>query len=326
MSRFPDLLEHLGGVPVGSATNYAGWWNNETYFVDYDHGSGGDGRSMSTAKRYLENAISSAGAWDTIYIRPKDPTTASGGPDALLPESTTNWTIPYAKHGMNLIGAGSGAGFGALYGTLLQGTATAGATPALYIKAPYVTCENLAFHRGGSNLDTVGVAVKASYTDSGTDQAFQLTFSNCAFVDSDYGAAGKGYGLQLDSVWYSSIFNCTFLDCGYGIELLTTNSVPWGYQIVGCKFQAPAASVLCDIHLPGGVRNIVITECNFDHTVPSGGSPNRYVHAASTASTGIISKCYSGSAATTVGSYFTLNGIQYSQLYGGTNIDIMTNA
>lgn len=326
MSTFPDRLYHMGGVPVASLSRqeYAGWWG-ESYFVDYDYGSdGNNGTSVRTPYKYLAKAISAARKWDVIYIRPREPSTSVGSPTGHLPASTTNWTIPYTKHGLTLIGTNVGAGLGSSYGCLLQGTATAGATPALYIKAPLVTCENLGFHRGGSNLGVTGVAVKASYTDAGTDQAYQLTFSNCSFIDSDYGAGGKSYGLQLDSAWFSSVLNCSFFDCGFGLELKTTNSVPWGCQIIGCQFHAVANNVKCDIHLPGGVKNIVITGCNFDHTIPNAGAPNRYVYAAGTTSTGIISNCYSGAAGATVATYYVLNGIQYSQLYGGSNVDIAT--
>ena len=148
MSTSPDRLFHMGGAPV-SGNPYLGMWGESTYFVDYDNGTtGGSGKTPASASKHLETAISNADANDVIYVRPRTPATTSWDPNYIIPSSTSNWTIPYTKHGLAIIGTGYGRGQGSQFYTYLRGTGTATATPALDINAPWTLIENLSFHDG----------------------------------------------------------------------------------------------------------------------------------------------------------------------------------
>jgi hypothetical protein len=330
LSTFPDGVFQYNGIPVGGG-RYEGMWGRNKFFVDYDNGvDGSSGTSVKSPGKYLQDAIDASGKWDVVYVRPRDPDIANGSPNTHLPEATTNWSISYLKHGLSLIGTGVGYGLASTYGTVLRGTATAGATPALYVKAPLTNIENISFHRGGSTYNPIGVgAVGACVAVIGgsatTNCAYQNTFTNCSFWDNDCGSGGKSVGLHTDDAWFLTINGCQFIDCGWGVTIGASATISQGIRILGTDFMAIPASVQCDIYSNGAVANILISGCNFNHTIPAGGSPNKYI-VFSSASTGMVSNCWTGAAATTVGTNTTLNGVNYSQLYGGNNIDRMTTS
>ena len=331
MSTFPDGVFQYGGQPVGGG-RYEAMWGNKVYFVDYDNGTtGAGGKSPSNAFKYLQDAIDLATTYDVIYIRPRAISdVTAGSPSAHLPKSTTNWSTTSTQQGLSLIGTGVGHSMSSGYGTLLQGTATAGATPALYVKAPLINIENLSFNRGASTYNPIGlgavgacVAVKGS--SDLTSYPFQSTFTNCSFWDNDYGSGSKSVGLYMDDAWYLTIQDCQFIDCGYSIAIGATATVSQGIRILNTDFMGLAADIKCDIYSNGGVANILIANCSFNHVLPTGGSPNQYI-VFSAASTGLVANCWTGAAATTIATNTTLNGVNYSQLYGGNNIDRMTTS
>jgi len=331
MSTVPDLLRHLGGVPVGES-NYLGWWG-KTYFVDNDKSSPGvDGKTPEIAFQHLQSALDVATTYDVIYIRPKAISdVTAGSPQPILPASTTNWSITYTKQGLSLIGTGPGYGMTSTYGTLLKGTATSTATPALYVKAPLTNIENIAFHRGDGSiynplsLGAQGCCVAVEGNSSISSYPFQNTFTNCSFWDNDFGSGSKSHGIYLNDAWFPTLQNCQFVDCGFSIVIGATATTSQGIRILNCDFMGLTADIKCDIYSNGGVANILIDNCNFNHVLPTGGSPNQYI-VFSAASTGLVSNCWTGAAATTIATNTTLNGVNYSQLYGGNNIDRMTTS
>jgi len=84
--------------------------------------------------------------------------------------------------------------------------------------------------------------------------------------------------------------------------------------IRGCDFQGLTADINCDIYSDGGVVNILITDCTFNHVLPTGGTHNLYIKFTSTSS-GIFCNSFMGATATTVGTNTTLNGVTTSGVY-----------
>ena len=99
MSTFPDGVFQYGGQPVGGG-RYEAMWGSKVYFVDYDYGTeGAGGLKPSDPCKYLQDVIDKANPWDVIYVRPRDPAYADGGgANYHLPESTSNWSIPYTAY------------------------------------------------------------------------------------------------------------------------------------------------------------------------------------------------------------------------------------
>jgi hypothetical protein len=275
-------------------------WSGKVWFVDYDHGTtGGSGTKPDDAQINLQTIIDKASAWDTIYIRPRDPDTTGGDPASILPASTSNWDVPYTLTGLSLIGTGGIGSKASQNATRLKGSATVNATPVLYAKAPYMTFENLAFHRGGSTLSGLKLGTGV------TPYAFSSTVNNCLFWK--IGSTATAGALHINS-WHNNILNSYFEECYIGINLDATHANPTGMVIRGCVFGEAAASVSRDITSTGSVLSVVIDNCVFAHAQPSAGGGNLYIYFGA-ASTGIISNCQLATATNTIATAMTNNGV-----------------
>jgi len=312
MSVFPDKVYEFGGKPVSGG--YGGMWPAETvWFVDYDNGTtGAGGKKPSNAFKYLDTALSNALHGDVIYIRPRAPEAGAAGagpyyggdPGDITPQvAATNWTIAYTQYGISLIGTGAGHGHSAMQQTNLQG-GTSTSTPVLKINAPYVSIENLGIKPGSS---TTGL-ISQNFLDDTVYQAFANSYYNVWFRNVD---AKAGYSLRIDSGSYDNVTGCYFTGHAMGISIYATSAATARLVIRGCDFETLAGTATGEIASNGAVYRILIDRCVFNHGVPTGGSPNKYIYFAST-STGIISDCYTGSADATVATNFTLNGVTYS--------------
>lgn len=314
MSTFPDGVFQYGGMPVGGG-RYEGMWGSKVYFVDYDNGTdGAGGLSPGYACKYLDTAISLATINDVIYIRPRRPELGTqgagpywgGDPGDITPKvAATNWTIPYTKYGLSLIGTGTGVGTSAASRTCLQGGTTAG-SPVFTVNAPYTTFENFGIKPGSS---TTGLVTQSFLNDTVT-QAYGNTYYNIWFRNVD---AGAGYSLQIESGSYDNIINCNFSGHAIGIKFLSSNDLSTDTVIRNCDFSVLVASAKCDIQ-GTQVKRILIDHCRFNHVLPTGGSPNLYIQFGS-ASTGLVSDCYLGSVTATIASNMTLNGVGFAHIY-----------
>ena len=314
MTTAPDMLRQFGGAPVGGG-GFQGWWGDDVFFVDFDNGSAGaGGKSPDDAIQYLADAITLAGPNDTIYVRPRPPEVGgdaihySSDPGDITPESTTNWTIPWTDYGLSLIGTGIGRGHTGAQRTCLQGASGATATdPVLTLNAPFCTIENI----GLKNGDSTASLIKTQWANDSSTQAGMNTFYNVWFRNTKSIASFKG--LHMDSGNYDSVIRCNFSSCDYGIYLDSGNSETSSLVIRDCDFLALTAEVKCSIYSTGGAKRVLMTGLNFNHVLPTGGSPNLYISFGA-ASTGIFSDSYMGATATTVGTNTTLNGITYSDI------------
>jgi len=310
MSTSPDRLFHMGGAPV-SGNPYLGMWGEKTWFVDYDNGTtGGTGKSIADAAKHLQDVIDGASANDVIYVRPRTPNTMNYDPHYIIPESTTNWDIPYTLHGLAIIGTGYGRGQGGQFYTYMRGTGTATATPAFDVDAPWTLMENLSFHDGASTSN-VCVALDGLQTGAGDGYACGNTISNCMF------RFGGNTSLTIQSVMWATILDCTFHK-GAGITVGSSEQVPDGIEIGNCQWLATAAQ--CS-------ANITIADCDFiniHHNVfanmlPTGGT-NVYISVA-TAATGVIAGNIFGDDSASIGSLVTANGLTTA---GNYSIDYAT--
>jgi len=303
MSNFPDRVTHMGGAPIGG-NPYLGMWGEKTWFVDYDNGTtGAKGDSPASAQKHLQTIITNASANDVIYIRPRTPNTTGLDPNYIIPASTTNWSIAYAKHGLALIGTGYGSSF---Y-TYLRGTATVTATSAMHVAAPWTLFENLAFHEGAStancgvHLNGEAAGEGAISGDGGEGYAMGNRLSNCTL------RFGSKTSLTIESAAFASVIGCTFHK-GAGIAIYSSEQEPDGIEIGWNQFLTEtAAEVSSDIYIYGGVDMINIHDNYFSHADPTGGE-NVYIYV-HTASTGIVANNYFGTGTLVTASIMTLNGL-----------------
>ena len=314
MSTFPDGLFQFGGAPVGGG-RYEGMWEGKAHFVDYDNGtSGADGHSAKSPGKYLQTAIDQASPWDVIYIRPRDPAySAGGGANYHLPESTTNWNVPYTAYGLSLIGAGIGRG-NTIMATYLRGGAVTTDEPVLELRSCWNNIENLAFHNGASDEAQIKSLAAAS---AAAGRAYANTYNNCIFrFGEDLVENNLQGAIHIDSSSYEGIYNCIFQACPAGIVLRSIQGTITGLVVSGCIFTGTAAQVQYDIYCGGGVANITIKDCYFNHAVPSKTvyhATNRYIHFGA-ASTGLVANCFTGAVDATVAGNLTLNGVLYSNI------------
>lgn len=317
MSNFPDMVTQFGGQPVGGG-RYEAMWGSKVHFIDYDYGTeGAGGLKPSDAHKYLQDAIDIASPWDVFYIRPRDPVyDVGGGANYHLPESTSNWSIPYTAYGLSLIGTGIARGNTAM-ATYLRGGAVTTAAPVLLIKSCWNNIENLAFHVGAS----LQSHIRSQRSATATDRAYANTYNSCIFrFGVDFIENNLQGGIHIESSSYESIYNCIFQACPTGIVVRTSVGAVTGIVISGCHFTGLATEVQCDICSPGGTfGNLSIKNCTFGHAVPAktvyAAALKRYIYIGA-ASTGLVSNCDTGAVDPTVADNMTLNGVLYSNIWG----------
>ena len=257
------------------AADFKGMWGNRVWFVDYDNGStGNSGDRPDDAQKNLQTIIDKAGEWDTIYIRPRDPDSAGGDPQAIIPASTTNWSLPYTLHGVSLIGTGIGVGMRQANMTRLQASATVNATPGFLCKAPYVNFENLTFRRGGSTKS--GLRIEGQ-TPGGTGYAFNCTVNNCGFWK--IGATATEAAVYIESAWHNLIKDCWFEECAKGVGIGVSGSNVVGINVIGCTFNGIATTIDADIYATSGstITEVLIDRCLFAHDIPALDSGHIYL-------------------------------------------------
>lgn len=307
MSGTPDLLTHLGGVPVGGRNNFAGWWGNDVWFVDYDNGirTTGYGKGdMSNPQKDIYRAVADAGPGDTIYIRPRT-TVASYGTNQvpITPAATeaANITIAQTQHHLTIIGTTPHIGIQS-GGPFLQGYAGVN-TPFFNVLAPYVTFENLMFNQASAQLKG---SINAIAGTPGTNDGFGCVIDNCAFhvhKATSYGA------VLLDSGRYSQVLNSEFWHCVVGINLGASAKAIQGTLIENCGFHGITTDVDTDIQIASG-GHISIDNCRFNHAQPNyaTGAYKMFVQVV-TAGTGVMSNCTFACAEITMDSMCVLDSI-----------------
>ena len=297
MTTAPDGLFQYGGAPVGG-NPYFGMWGESVWFVDYDSGNkDGPGDKPSNALKYVGDAISKAAANDVIYVRPRTPNSLNYDPNYILPEGTTNDVIPYAKHGLAIIGTGYGRGQGSQFYTYWRGTGTATATATLIIRAPWTLIENISFHDGASTSSQCilldGQAANSGYVCGNTISNSMFRFSG-------------NTALSIDSCMWATVLDNTFHK-GAGITISSNEQVPDGIEVGRNRFVAlTAGSVDCGMYVLAADA-INVHDNIFAHDKPTAGTAKYiYFH---TASTGVVANNFFGTATLVTATLMTLNGV-----------------
>jgi hypothetical protein len=296
----------------------SGW--GTLYYVDPTNGADtNDGFSASYPFKTPRYALTIAGAFDTIFIKPAVPNSAGGDPTSITPDTAANWHVPYTSHGLSIIGCGVGHGLSGSYMTNLKGYTAVLSTPTLLVSAPYVNLENLTFRVGSTNTGG-GLNIKGDFS---TNLCFGNTVYNCTFWKAPSTATTGG--LCIDGAWYTSVINSHFVSCYVGLNLFASVSDPVGVNIVGCDWQGLTTEVSCDIYGNNKVINILMKDLVMNHALPAAGAPNLYVDFVA-ASTGMWAGGYIGATSSAVATNTTLNGVGYSGVLCGPNKSFMATA
>lgn len=285
MTTAPDMLYHLGGVPVG-ADNFAGWWGNDVWFVDFDNGiraSQKGKNDMGNPQKDIYQAVTDSAAHDTIYLRPRTTVGTRGThqtPQTPAATEAANLTIPQTHNHLTIIGTKRYCGL--QNGVILEGYAAVN-TPTIKVLAPYFTVENVTFQQNSSqllgSLNVIGMT-------PGTNDGFGATVNNCAF----HVHKSTGYGAILfDSGRYNRCINSHFWHCVVGINLGASAAAIQGAIIQNCDFSGLGTDVDTDIQIATG-QHILIDSNRFNHTLPAytTGAYKKFIQVV-TSATGVIS-------------------------------------
>jgi len=293
MSTFPDMVKHLGGVPVG--TGY-GWQDGSTsWFVDAAMGATGDGKAPGRAFKTITEAIAAASAHDVIYIAPKAWTSLPYSYPGLNTAYAESTTIAYAKAGLAIVGIANQGIVGIPHGVVIRQTASA-TTANMKVYAPLCVFENLAFENAeGAATETGGQLVFQGGTAL-TYEGNAATVYNCYFyyANGTTGPGGWGGAVMTDQTWGLTVKNCYFLGCRGGISFQSGGATAGSLIVQNNIFASrnPAASEIdCDVFVyTQGATSVLIEGNYFAHLIPtlSGGTRLRYIYLTADVRQGLV--------------------------------------
>ena len=298
-TNFKHGLESRG-VPVN--VDQRNMWGT-TYFVDGGSGSNGNsGTDTSQAFASITQAIATATAQDTIYIRQRVPNTDATDPTPYL----DNVTVPYAKYGVLFIGTGANT-VNPFY-VQVKGNSTG---PVFAIHAPGTVVENLCLNNGAS---TTGI-IRFNGDDDSANTAWGCLIANCHIRNAKTAIANAGIVGNAGS--YNTIYGCTFVACFDGINIASGSTYPVrAPRIENCLFYSGVGTSGAEavggrhITLSGVIYQSVITGCHFDAIGTR--ATGKFVNLAGT---GIMSNCHFGTttdvAVTTTGNEITATTTQF---------------
>lgn len=299
ITNFPHGI--MATPSVGAGLGYGWKTNSTTYFVDNNEGGDGNaGTSPETAFATIAAALSAADKWDVIYVAPKDWTSGNlwlGTPYI----DTTDLAIPYAKHGIALIGIGHQGINGSPYGTVIQ-EVSASTAALLKVDAPMCAIENLAFYNASTAVN--GIHIDGDV--AGTSEAALVTVYNCHFHTCvGAGAQGDtGGAIFSEAAWGTTVIGCTFLGCRVGVAVRSSGATSGKTLIKYCDFgtrNVAVSDISADIyHYTQGSTWVGIDHCNMGHAIPaySGGSAY-FIIVHSDVRQGYITNCVIGASGDT---------------------------
>ena len=281
LTNFPNGImatPNLGG------NDFAGWFDSNVYFVDGDNGSDDNNGSMETPVATIQAGIDLAGPQDTVYIR-------TLAPDADASEPGTyeeDLTIPYANHGMKLIGVSPQ--FGSWGGPKIK---NATATALLTVNASNVHIANLQFNCT-RNSGTYGIYLSGVTGYATLAGSVGAVIQNCMIKNSSATYGGihvyGGYGVVVrDCVFYNGV---------RGVWLASTALPSNQHRVINCDFTTNnGAAIANHVYIHGFVRDFVVRDSTF-------GLSTNPINVVSDGATGIIANCYfnNGSTAMTAAS------------------------
>lgn len=291
MSIAPDMLYHLGGVPVG-AGNFAGWWGNDVWFVDFDNGirTSQQGKNdIAHPQKDLYQSITDAGPGDTIYMRERTTVGDRGSNNTVITPAASeaaNWAIPQTLHHLSIIGTTTGGGL--THGVSLRSYASL-TTATIRVIAPFVTFENIGF-LGIASQVAHGLLQVESQTP-GTHDGFACVVNRCNF---QVYKSSNGGACNFDSGRYNRVMNSDFWHNYVSVELASTYKNIQGNEIIGNTFRGEEADIDADILIADSTHNLIHGNI-FDHAIPAytSGIRLKYINVVGTAA-GLIANNWFG--------------------------------
>jgi len=313
LTNFPNGVLATPNLGGDGRNSYAGWWGNDIWYVDDIAGSDSNrGTTPTTGFATVQKAVDNAGPQDTIYIRPRNVTVGAYSDHGYITNLVSNIATGEAVQGLNIIGTGTGRGICANVQTAIA--PVAGVTTAtILVESPCVNIENVLVKMvSGQTAGCIGAV------DS-TARSYGLTVNNCSFknfITADN--ATKIAAIMLDNNHWTTIENCFFRECYWGINFGSSGGVIEGLYVRNCEFVGAAATWESDIYM-GDVKNILIDSCRFAHALPAfpTGTGLHYITMAGSAGTGIISNCNISANSTDQTDNITLAGtVLNSHVFG----------
>ena len=264
-------------------TNFSNPYGKNVYVVDGDLGRNSGVGDANDPFKTIQQAINTASTLDTIYIRPKAPDADASEPGTYIEDLT----IPYAKHGLKLIGLGpSGSGIPFFGPKIKNATATA----LLTVNASGVYIEGLQFNCT-RNSGTYGILLSGHVGYTTLAGSVGATIHNCYFKNASatYGA------ISMEGGYATTISRCVFhLGTNHlGINFTDVAVPSNGHTIEYCNFKGNnGASVTKYIAVPASTKDFNIDHCNF-------GQATTFISVADGAS-GMISNCTFNNGSTAV--------------------------
>jgi hypothetical protein len=224
-----------------------------TWYVNGNIGASGDGVTLESAFKTIQEGIDAASAHDTIFIKALGYDTDASDPA----QYEEDLTIPYAKHDLSLIGFNSSGTRLPYCGPKIK---NATALPLLDIFAAGVHLENLQFNCT-RNSGTYGIKLEgeAGYATKAGSVGF--TMVNCMIKNG----SDTYYGLYIEGGYGGMISDCTFQYCLKGIRLNGGVLPQNGYTIQNCDFKTiNDATITSHIDaVAGSCHDWTIDNCTF---------------------------------------------------------------
>jgi len=302
-----EVLKHIGvftaenrdAINRNFASVSAGNGGNNLYVdgtLGYDNSAEPNG-GWTKAFKTIGAAISNAVAYDTIWIKPKLITDATGDPTSYA----ETVILPFSKPHLSLIGLGRGPN----QGNLPQIKKGSGSTALITVRAAGCTLANLGVNGSGSTGG--GILLD---DDNSTKTAFGTVIAGCHFKNcvgstaTDSRTGGAIQWAAVGNAWQVRIVGNEFYKNVGGIVLKgTSNTVPQDVVIEGNRFLGPAASVDSFLYLAGGsgMSSVMVHDNVFACVLPSLGSGSVARYADLTGCSGIFSNNHFGGSYTTTG-------------------------
>ncbi len=278
--KFGAKITNEDTVGVGS---FDGMFETNTWYVDGDNGSDDAGGGFNEPFATIQKAITTASTQDTIYIRTLAPDADASEPGTYVEDLT----IPYAKHGLKLIGVGGTNGLQPFGGPKIK---NATATALVQVNASNVLIKGLQFNCT-RNSGTYGILLSGHSGYTTLAGSVGAVIEDCYFKNASatYGA------ISIEGGYASRITRCTN---HLGTDTLAVNftnvSVPSnGHTIEYCNFKSNnGASVALHIAISASTEDFNIDHCNF-------GQATEFITVVDGAS-GMISNCTFNDGSTAV--------------------------
>ena len=293
ISRFPHgvfATPNLGGGRL------IDMWNSENiFFVDKLNGlAGNTGQSPDASVTLPSTAVGLAGRDGVIYIRP-----ATSG-SSVQNYYTDNITVPLAKTGISIIGAGADPSNPYL-GVEIKGV-SAITTPVIEVNGAGCVIEGIRF--SGSNTNAASYIISNPYNGT-TARGFGMVVRGCRFQSAPGHLIGSGAAIYMATAIMCKIDNCIFNDNLCSIAARATYAAINGLYITNSIFEGyPLTNRDVDVFITGGgnSKGVLIDNCRFNDGLPNHGVVSRFISIDAGVLAGMISNCsFASSNGTTDG-------------------------